>query len=143
MFCCDSRECNAVTDTAITYYEQRLQKEINDIESRIRDLTQEKLALERQLLKARRHSVSGEVSRKNSLTRVLIETKVLEILKSSTRPVTSTTLFREAQTVDLRLKNSTFRTYLHRMKSKGLIQLAGKSGVWKLPIASAADKARL
>ncbi|MCA1368051.1 hypothetical protein I6F15_11625 [Bradyrhizobium sp. BRP14] len=129
-----------MNDAGITNYENRLQREIESIDGRIKELIQERNALERQLLKARRlGSGVGEIRRKNSLTRVMVEKIIIDVLETSAKPVSSTTLFREAQRIDIHLKNTTFRTYLHRMKTRGMIQLAGKSGVWKLPAPAARD----
>lgn len=116
-----------------TYFEQRLQREIEEIDTRIRDLTAEKLALQRQLMKARRE-VSGltDVNRKNSVTRIMIENRVLDALRNSPKPLGSKALLMEAMHVDFQLKATTFRTHLHRLKEKGVIASAGQRGFWKL-----------
>jgi len=119
-----------------SYYERRLQTEIEAIEARIKELNQEKMALQRQLVKARREGAGiADVNRKNSVTRIMIENKVIEALKGSAKPLNSRALYIAAQYVDFQLKSTTFRTYLHRMKNKGMIVYAGKVGVWKLPLA--------
>lgn len=121
------------TDSA-TYYEIRLQQEIEEIEAKIRDLTNEKMALQRQLMKARRESSSvTDVNRRNSVTRIMIENRILNALKISTKPLTSKALLSEAMHVDFQLKEATFRTHLHRMKLKGMIVPAGARSLWKLP----------
>lgn len=115
-----------------TYYERRLMREIEEIEGRIRDLTIERDALQRQLMKARRESASlKDVSRKNSANRVLIENRVTEALSKSSKPLSTATLFREGLRANFELKDNSFRTYLHRMKEKGMIRSVGR-GLWKI-----------
>ena len=117
-----------------SYFETRLQREIAEIEARLRELTQEKRALERQLMKARRDNADlSDVNRKNSVNRVLIERRVLDALKRAGKPLLSRDLHREAQYVNFDLKENTFRTILHRMKLKALIAPAYRPGMWRLP----------
>ncbi|MCF1450529.1 hypothetical protein FS815_27535 [Agrobacterium vitis] len=123
-----------MNDVAPNYYERRLQREIEEIEARIRELTNDKAALQRQLMKARRESVPlSDVHRKNSVTRVMIESRIVDALRSAPGPLSAKELLFEAMHVDFLLKASTFRTHLHRMKKKGLIQTVGKRGFWTLP----------
>lgn len=123
-----------MSNAALLGFEDRLRREIEEIERQIRELTLEKQALERQLLKARRAStVLSDVSRKNSLTRILVEEKILDALRGAKRSLSNSQLYREAQAIDADLKSSTFRTYLHRMKARGLILTAGTNGNWRLP----------
>lgn len=112
-------------------YEKRLQQEIQNINTQIRDLSNERSALERQLIKARQENAGvKDVSRLNSINRVMIERRIIEAL-SEKSPLRSQDLFREAQKVTFDLKESTFRTHLHRLKNKGVIQNAGRFGIWK------------
>ena len=123
-----------MTATPETYFEQRLQIEIEKIDKQIRDLTKEKDALQRQLMKARRESSAlSDVNRKNSVSRIMIENRILDALRGATRPLKSKDLYLEALNVDFTLKETTFRTHLHRMKEKGLIVAAGRRVVWTLP----------
>lgn len=120
-------------DVPSSYYETRLQREIEQIEARIRELTQEKTALQRQLMKARRENADlKDVNRKNSINRVMIENRVIEALKEFQKPLRTKDLYRVAQYVNFELNENSFRTILHRMHQKGMIQNAGKRGVWKL-----------
>lgn len=112
-------------------YIERLQKEIEDIETKIKELTQEQAALKRQLVKAKRDTALLDgVTRKNSATRIMVENRILAVLKNSEQSLSSARLFREALFVDFQMNHNTFRTYLHRMKNRGLIKLSGKSGMW-------------
>ena len=106
---------------------------IEEIEARIKELQDEKAALMRQLRVARWESDSlKDVNRKNSGVRVMVERRVLDALRAAKKPVTSDALYREALKANFELKDGTFRTYLHRMKEKGLLQSAGW-GLWRLP----------
>lgn len=114
-----------------SYYERRLQQEIEAIELKLKELTTERDALRRQLIKARweNHHLR-DVSRKNSASRVLVEQRVLAALEQATKPMTSSQLFSVARLANFELKENTFRTHLHRMKSKGLIENVSR-GRWR------------
>jgi len=115
-----------------SYYEQRLMREIEGIDHRIKELTDERGALLRQLMKARwENSALKDVSRKNSGNRVMVEARVLDALKASRRAVSTANLYREGLQANFELKDNTFRTYLYRMKERGLIVSVGR-GLWKL-----------
>lgn len=124
-----------MSDDLQGYYERRLMRAIEEIEARIRELHAEKDALQRQLREARWESSSlRDVNRKNSGTRVMVETRVLDTLRASPKPVPSDVLFHEGRKANFALKETTFRTYLHRMKAKGLVESAGW-GLWRMPPA--------
>lgn len=116
------------------YFERRLLQEIEEIEARIKELAQEKLALQRQLAKARRES-SGlkDVHRKNSINRAMIETRILDALTGQKKAVSFKILLTAARFVDHQVKEGTLRTTLHRMKNKGLIKSGQVRGTWLLP----------
>lgn len=123
-----------MVDASPSYYETRLQREIEEIEARIKELTQEKTALQRQLMKARRENADlRDVNRKNSINRVMIENRVLDALKEFNKPMRTKDLYRFALFVNFELNENTFRTILHRMKQKAMIEQAGSRGVWQLP----------
>lgn len=115
--------------------EAKLFKQIEEIDHRLAELHAEKSALQRLLLKVRRENVAAhDVARKNSFNRILIENKILETLGDVGGTVSSRNLLRLARGVIYDLKESTFRSYLHRMKARGLIQPSGTSrGFWMLP----------
>jgi len=116
-----------------SYYERRLIREIEELEKRIKELTQEQQALKRQLVKARWENDSlKDVSRKNSANRVMIENRVLEALRGSSKACSTATLYREGLRANFELKENTFRTYLYRMKEKGLVRSVGR-GLWRIP----------
>lgn len=106
---------------------------VEEVDTRIKELQDEKNALLRQLQAARWESDNlKDVNRKNSGTRVMVERRVLDALQVAKKPVSSDVLYREALKANFELKNATFRTHLHRMKAKGLLLSAGW-GLWKLP----------
>jgi len=116
-----------------SYYEQRLIREIEELEKRIKELTQEQHALKRQLVKARWENDSlKDVSRKNSANRVMVENRVLEALRESSKACSTAMLYREGLRANFELKENTFRTYLYRMKEKGLVRSVGR-GLWQVP----------
>lgn len=121
-----------MSEASESYYERRLMKEIEELEARIKELTQEQIALKRQLTKARLKDVSLKgITRKNSANRVMIETRVLKALKSHAKAYPTALLYKEGLQVNFDLKENTFRTYLHRMKEKGLVRSVGR-GLWRL-----------
>lgn len=114
------------------YYERRLQQEIESIELRLKELSAERDALKRQLIKARweNHHLR-DVNRKNSATRVMVEQRVLDALEQANKPMSSNQLLAVARLANFELKENTFRTHLHRMKSKGMIKSVGR-GLWRI-----------
>ncbi len=117
-------------DVQPSYYERRLQQEIEAIELRLKELTAERDALKRQLIKARweNHQLR-DVNRKNSASRVLVEQRVIDALEQAKKPMTSSQLFEVAKLANFELKENTFRTHLHRMKQKGVI-VNVRRGLW-------------
>ena len=115
--------------------EAKLFEQIKEIDHRLAELNAEKSALQRLLLKVRRENLAAhDVARKNSFNRILIENKILETLGDDGGAVSSRDLLRLARDVIYDLKESTFRSYLHRMKARGLIQPSRTSrGFWMLP----------
>lgn len=114
--------------------ERALAQELSEVETRIKELQDEAAALKRQIGKAAAKRQGFEfASRKNSLNRVLAESSVIEALREATGPLSNGTLYRKARQTNLSLKENTFRTYLHRMKLRGVILTAHKAGEWKLP----------
>lgn len=114
-------------------YVRRLMREIEEIDARIAELNHERVALQRQLTKAHwEASALKDVSRKNSGTRIMVEQRILDALRSAQKPLNSGTLFSAAKRANFELKPTTFRTYLLRLKEKGRIKPAGKRGLWAL-----------
>ena len=118
-------------EKAIRLYEDKLQRDIREIEREIIILKESKGVLQRLLLEARgRGRSSPVVKRRNSTDRVMIETAVRRALYKKAS-VKSRDIYDEVLKVSHDLKHSTFRSHLHRMKEKGLILQHGR-GAWKL-----------
>jgi DNA-binding transcriptional ArsR family regulator len=116
-----------------TTLEQKLVAELADIERKIGDLQQERAAVQRMLLRARQENLlNKDVTRKNSFNRILVEEKILEILREKNRFVRTSEIFKACQTVIYSLKDQTFRSYLHRLKERGLIEPSIGRGFWRL-----------
>ena len=131
-FCCKKRT-ETMPENDISYYEQRLQREIESLDSQIQKLRDEQNALKRQLVKARwENSAIKDVSRKNSANRVMIEQRILAELERNPTATTTRKLYQTALVANFELRENTFRTYLHRMKQKGLIESPNR-GRWRLP----------
>jgi len=120
-------------DNNLTYFEKRLSHELEDIEARIRELEDERRALSRQLAKARAEREGLKfTTRKNSANRVLAENAVLQALRDTTKPLSTQELYRQARLTNYDLKETTFRSYLHRMKKRDDIRTAGHVGRWEI-----------
>lgn len=117
----------------LSAYESRLAREVEEIDARIKDLEQERNALLRQMMKARWENDSlRDVTRRNSGNRVMVEQRIIDALEQAKGPLGSVKLFEFAKRANFELRDTTFRTYLHRMKKRGLIE-NHRRGVWKLP----------
>jgi len=126
-----------MNDAHLTYFEKRLTAEIDELTRQIRELETERQALRRQLAKAQaQRSGLQYVTRKNSTNRVLAENSVLQMLRDEKKPVHTRRLYKNALMSNGSLKENTFRTYLHRMKNKGLIKVSWQVGVWELSPSS-------
>jgi hypothetical protein len=113
-----------------TLLEAHLLAQITAIEQEIIKLQAQRDTLRDLLFRARReNSTLRDVTRKNSFDRILIEGKIVNLLKAATRPIPTQRLWWAAQEVNPRLRGATFRSYLHRLKSKDLIASAGH-GFW-------------
>ena len=122
-----------MSDAEISYFEKRLLAEIEQIRKQIIALESESDALRRQLAKVRAEKTGlAGATRKNSLNRILCEQAVLDALMNSNRSRSSSELYDAATKTNFGLKESTFRTYLHRMKKRGLIRTAERVGFWRL-----------
>ncbi|WP_375783324.1 hypothetical protein ACE10Z_26095 [Bradyrhizobium sp. Pha-3] len=116
--------------------EKRIREEIASRQAKIRELQNEIHSFEQMLLKARRQNAlvkRVDVTRKNSLGRVLVESSVLEALAQTGRVRGTTSLYRDACLIVGTLREGTFRTTLHRMKNRGLIASVG-NGKWQITL---------
>ena len=116
--------------------EEALLRQLSEIESKIKSLDGERLALERLLWRARRENgVSRDVARKNSVTRILGEEQVIQALRQAAKPLSAQVLYVHVSRVVPNLNRSTFRTHLKRMRDKAIIrQRPVHGGSWELPV---------
>lgn len=114
--------------------EDQLLREIAEVDRRIGELQQERAALSRLLLKTRQQAVTlKDVTRKNSIQRILIEKAITDALAKAGRPVGAADLYRIAAQIDGKLKETTFRSYLHRLKGRGITENSkAQYGFWQL-----------
>ncbi|MBR1132918.1 hypothetical protein [Bradyrhizobium iriomotense] len=125
----DFRDQNAAAEL-----ERRIREEIAERQVKIRELQNEIRSFEQMLLKARRQNElvkRVDVTRRNSIGRVLVESSVLQTLAQTGRPRGTRSLYQDACLVVGTLKEGTFRTTLHRMKNRGLIVSVG-NGKWQI-----------
>lgn len=122
-----------MTEPDTTLLERRFLREIAEIDAKIAELKANRTVLERLLLKARRENISlRDVSRKNSVGRILVENAILDALKASPKPLRNAALLAAARFSDPDLKDSTFRSHLRRLKLRGVIANHGNhTGTWK------------
>jgi len=117
---------------ALPYLEESISKKMSEIDNKIKELTNEKNALERLLLNARRENVQHtEAVRRNSTNRILVENSILKMLRRSPSPVSNRDLYLNARTAVYNLKDTTFRSHIKRMKDAGKIIPRGNR--WVLP----------
>jgi len=105
----------------LTPLERAVLKEINEIDKKISALQEEKRILNRTLFRSKVSKVSASIPRKNSIERVYIEGKILELLKSSKGGIGWGGIYKEMLWEKADLKETTLRTYLFRLKERGLI----------------------
>jgi DNA-binding transcriptional ArsR family regulator len=113
----------------------KLTAEIRAIDVKIVDLTAERHALTRILERTKSELfTAAATTRKNSFSKVVVEQEILQTLRRRLVPVSSADLLAAARTVRYDLRPETFRSHLHRLKAKGLIEnAAGKRrGYWSI-----------
>lgn len=123
-----------VDEASDSRLEVRLLRELEEVSAKIQSLEDERKSLKRLLASARsKDTVARSITRKNSLDRAVVESCIHEAL-SEKRPLRSSDLRKRVASVVFAMNDNTFRSYLYRMKEKGLItQHKGRRGVWTLP----------
>jgi hypothetical protein len=107
--------------------------DLERIEREISALQKEKEYITRVLARARQQNADlKDVTRKNSINRVLIESAIIRIIGESRPPVSAKRLNKMLSEIRHNMPDVTLRSYLFRMKQKGLIASAGR-GAWTLP----------
>ncbi len=123
-----------MTQSSNAVAESFLLKELAEIIRKVERLNQDKAAVERLIVRVRGGNEilkKSEVTRKNSINRVLVESIILEYVRAADSPVASYDIYRNLQKVIFNLNDNTFRSCLHRMKSRGLIK-SPKAGRWEI-----------
>jgi len=112
--------------------EREILSQIGELENSILQLELEKKALMKFLTKTRKEKENNrEVSRKNSVKRIMIENVVLETLQSARKAISTGQLFQSARVLDRELNSNTLRSHLIRMKARGLIE-SPERGFWRI-----------
>jgi hypothetical protein len=129
---CKKGKCNmppSPNSDTFGQLENTIFAEIEEINNKVRELLHQKRSLEDVLIRARQKSElvrRADVTRKNSVNRILVEGAILESIRNSRNPVRPKRLFVEARGLVPSLCESTFRSYLFRMKARGLIVEEGR-----------------
>ena len=116
--------------------EDSLIAELGWINRKITQLEAERNTVQRLLLRARRENAQNkDIARSTSVDRLLLEqTIVNHLTEKSWRPVSSSELRGVCKSMQPALKDSTFRSYIHRLKSRDII-CSQKFGFWELTSA--------
>lgn len=116
-----------------TQLERRLHEELDQLDRKIGDLLKERESIRRILIRVRHETkLNVDITRKNSFNRISAEHAIIETLKASKKPVSTRRIAVNVRSVVYNLNDNTYRSYLSRMKARGLIVSKG-SGVWALP----------
>src|SRR6266436_4510964 len=111
--------CNMKTDEN-QLLEHQIVAQLTELERQIGDLSGQREQLQKLLINVRRKNLSRhDVTRKNSIDRIIIENRILEVVRIASASVSVKRLYSEARSVNPKLKSTTFRSYLHRLKEKG------------------------
>src|SRR5690242_3611319 len=90
--------------------EAPLLAQIDSVEQQITQLQAQRDTLRELLLKVRRENLAlRDVTRKNSFDRILIENRVMNLLRATSKPVATQKLYWSALEIIPRLRNTTFR----------------------------------
>lgn len=114
---------------------ERLEAEIRAIDKKIAQHQAERQALVFILERTRSEAFSAVgTARKSSFGKAVVEQEILLVLRRRAGPVSNADLLAAARTVKYNLMPATFRTHLHRLKTRGLIKndTAAGRGYWVL-----------
>lgn len=120
--------------TALSQLEGTILVQVENITAQIRELLHQKHSLEQILVRARQQDElvrRTEVTRKNSINRVLVEGAIRKSLRDSQEPVRTRALYLNARLMVPGLRENTFRSHLFRMQQRGLLTRYGY-GKWLL-----------
>jgi|SRR5579859_2167465 len=113
--------------------ETELVRQIAAIDTQIAELTSQKTTLQTLLIRVRRENYgNAAVSRRNSVERIVVEDEILRFIRDHDGPTRAGEIFAAVRRANPRMKESTFRSHVHRLKTKGLIRAMGTRGYWVL-----------
>lgn len=124
--------------TTFSQLENTLLIQIENISGQIRELLQQKHSLEQVLVRARQQSElvrRTDITRKNSINRVLVEGSIRKSLQDAKEPVRTKDLYQDARLMVPTLRENTFRSHLFRMQKRGLLTRCGY-GKWLFGISN-------
>ena len=117
----------------ISPLEEQLHAQLGEIGRQILKLTAERDALQRVLLRVSGQDSAARVLRRNSHERLLVEKSILDAIRASEEKALSTRdLFQIAKAANPQIKEATFRSHLHRLKKRELVEPHGdRRGHWR------------
>jgi hypothetical protein len=125
---------NAHLDDPDELMEKGLRARLAEVEIGIAKLSAEKTVLWQMITRVMEKRVKViDVTRKNSIDRIIVEDRISEILGKYKTHVDGKFLFGEIRSIKPEINKATFRSHLNRMKNKGMIKPSGKRGFWILP----------
>lgn len=122
------------TTSNSTVLEEQLQAQLGEIGREIAKLMAERDALQRVLTRVSgQNDVGHKGLRRNSHSRLLVEKRILETIRAAEGKSLSTRdLLKEARAANPKLKETTFRSHLHRLKKRALVTPhAERRGHWQ------------
>lgn len=105
---------------------------LQEINSKIDQLSREKQVVSKMLLDIRKQNLRREVSRSNSVDRIMIENKIIEYLQERNTYANWKDIYKFTISTMITLNESSFRTHLHRLKLRGIITHSLKHKGWKI-----------
>ena len=121
----------------ISPLEEQLHAQLGEIGRQISKLMAEREALQRVLLRVGGSPGStAKGPRRNSHERLLVEKNILDAIRASEEKALSTRdLFRIAKAANPQIKDATFRSHLHRLKKRELLEPHGdRRGHWRYKV---------
>lgn len=130
------------SDDRLSLAEQQIVAQLEANAKRIAALSAERETLQKVLLALRGQNQQHEIVRSNSRNRILVERRILEQLRMHGKAMLTHRIFQEARQVHPTLTAGTFRSYLTRMKQKGLLEQP-QHGFWAFVEKENKQKGRL
>jgi chorismate mutase len=116
---------------------EQISLQIAEIDRQILELQRERQIHQRMMARALANDAAQtQVSRRNSVNRILVEKAILDLLRQAPeRTFSSSKISQAARGIIPSIKPATLRSYLHRLKSRGLIRPShSHRGHWGLAL---------